>query len=159
MISKERGGGGGVRSRRYLTSLCNLLTVSMLWANTSSPDWARLATASMSPRKSGARHSTSMEGFSSLIRRTVLAKCSEPPSGRSSLRGQGRGRRQRRGRRELFSLSLSSSPVDACEHDITHSPLRDGCGRVLDLVLVQRRRGLRGVNGAEPAPPRTSVSH
>ena len=42
---------------------CRLATVSMLCANTSSPDLARCLTAVRSPRKSGVRHSTRMLGL------------------------------------------------------------------------------------------------
>lgn len=67
------------RTRRW-----SLSTVSTLCAYTSSPERATLATASMSPRKSGVRHSTSVCGRSALSVRTVRAKCSLPPSGMSS---------------------------------------------------------------------------
>lgn len=64
---------------------CKLATVSMLWANTSRPEDARLRTAAASPLKSGVKHSTRVEGRSCFSVRTVRAKCSEPPSGKSSL--------------------------------------------------------------------------
>lgn len=38
-------------------------TVSMLWANTSRPEDAMVATLSLLPPKSGTKHSTRMEGF------------------------------------------------------------------------------------------------
>lgn len=63
---------------------CRLATVSILWANTSSPLAARCFTASRSPWKSGVKHSTNISGLNSFNVLTVLAKCSEPPSGRSS---------------------------------------------------------------------------
>ena len=47
-----------------------VLTVSTLWANTSSPLRARWRAASRSPRKSGVRHSMRMEGLRALRVRT-----------------------------------------------------------------------------------------
>lgn len=50
-------------ARRSRTNGVSFSTVSILWAYTSSPDKAIVETHSMSPRKSGARHSTKIFGF------------------------------------------------------------------------------------------------
>ena len=71
-------------ARGSRTRFCSRSTVSTLCAKTSNPEFARCATADMSPWKSGVRHSARMSGRSSLSVRTVRAKCSAPPSGMSS---------------------------------------------------------------------------
>lgn len=50
-------------ARGSLTILCRRITVSMLWAKTSSPEWTKVDTASKSPRKSEVRHSTNISGL------------------------------------------------------------------------------------------------
>jgi hypothetical protein len=73
-------------ARRSRTSPCSRSTVSMLCANTSSPEVATTATRSARPWKSGTSASTSSRPpVCSLSRAMVAAMWAAPKSGRSSL--------------------------------------------------------------------------
>lgn len=58
-----------------------------------------------------------------------------------------------------WATGLLTIAVYARENNVAESPARDGLGRLLGLVDIERWGRLRGLDGAEPTAARARVAH
>lgn len=134
---------------------CNASTVSTLWANTSSPDFATRSIQPLSPRKSGVKHSTRISEFNCFKCSTVSAKWLAPWSGCDCKESQPPPMHKHPG----WSTTYKLISVNTGENNIVQAPLGNCSSNIPRLCWVERRRRGASLHRAKSASACASVAH